>query len=76
MAQAEGTEARLVEDATEVELSWLAGRRRIGLTAGASAPSYLVEDLVTALGGLGPVTVRETGPTSEHVQFTLPREVG
>jgi 4-hydroxy-3-methylbut-2-en-1-yl diphosphate reductase len=75
VARSEGAEAHLVEDATAVDLDWLAGRRRVAITAGASAPSRLVEELVSCLAGLGRLTVRETTVVEENVQFTLPREV-
>ena len=75
VAAAEGVRAHLVEDAGEVELGWLAGTRRIGVTAGASAPPHLVDDLVRALSGLGTVQVRRTTVTEENVRFNLPREV-
>ncbi|WP_369974751.1 4-hydroxy-3-methylbut-2-enyl diphosphate reductase [Nocardia sp. MDA0666] len=75
VAAAEGVAAHLVEDAGEVELNWLAGTRRIGVTAGASAPPHLVDDLVEALSGLGPLRVRHTTVTEESVRFNLPREV-
>ncbi|MBO0811911.1 MAG: 4-hydroxy-3-methylbut-2-enyl diphosphate reductase [Microlunatus sp.] len=75
VAEAEGAKAYLVDDAESVELRWLAGARRIGITAGASAPPHLVDDLVSALSGLGRVTVTETTITTEDVRFTLPREV-
>ncbi|WP_218022034.1 4-hydroxy-3-methylbut-2-enyl diphosphate reductase [Nocardia nova] len=75
VAAAEGVAAHLVEDAGEVELDWLAGTRRIGVTAGASAPPHLVDDLVEALSGLGALRVRHTTVTEESVRFNLPREV-
>jgi 4-hydroxy-3-methylbut-2-enyl diphosphate reductase len=75
VAQRAGAAAYLVEDAGEVDLRWLAGARRIGITAGASAPPQLVDELVSALSGLGPVTVREEEVIEESVQFTLPKEV-
>jgi 4-hydroxy-3-methylbut-2-enyl diphosphate reductase len=65
----------LVEDASEVDLRWLARAKRVGITAGASAPPKLVDELVAALAGLGPVTVREEEVIEESVQFTLPKEV-
>ena len=70
-----GTRAELVDDAGEVDLRWLAGVRTVGVTAGASAPPHLVEDLVAALGGLGAVTRREAVLVEEEVRFALPREV-
>jgi 4-hydroxy-3-methylbut-2-enyl diphosphate reductase len=75
VAERAGTPARLVDDAAGVDLRWLAGVRRVGVTAGASAPPHLVEDLVRCLSGLGPVTVREAVLTTEDVRFALPREV-
>jgi 4-hydroxy-3-methylbut-2-enyl diphosphate reductase len=75
VARRAGTPAYLVDDVGEVDLAWLAGARRVGLTAGASAPPHLVSQLAHCLGGLGPVGVRETRVRAEDVQFTLPREV-
>jgi len=75
VAEREGTPAYLIDDAGEVDLRWLAGTSRIGLTAGASAPPSLVDGLIHALSGLGPVTVRETQVVEEDVHFTLPKEV-
>jgi 4-hydroxy-3-methylbut-2-enyl diphosphate reductase len=75
VAQRSGCAAHLVEDAGQVDLRWLAGTTRIGITAGASAPPHLVDALVTSLSGLGPVTVREAHVTDEDVVFALPPEV-
>jgi 4-hydroxy-3-methylbut-2-enyl diphosphate reductase len=72
VAERAGARAHLVEDAREVDLRWLAGAARIGLTAGASAPPHLVDDLVRCLSGLGPVTVREEHVTDEDVVFSAP----
>jgi 4-hydroxy-3-methylbut-2-enyl diphosphate reductase len=70
-----GTRARLVEDAGEVDLHDLVRARSVGVTAGASAPPQLVDELVTALRGLGHVDVREVSVTREDLTFELPREV-
>lgn len=75
VAERTGARAHLVEDAGAVDLRWLAGVRQVGLTAGASAPPHLVDDLVHALSGLGPVTVREHTVTTEDAHFALPKEV-
>jgi SAM-dependent methyltransferase len=75
VAQRQGTPAHLVDDAAAVDLRWLAGARRVGITAGASAPPHLVDDLVAALGGLGPLTVSSTGGATEDVLFALPKEM-
>ncbi|GAA3084484.1 4-hydroxy-3-methylbut-2-enyl diphosphate reductase [Kribbella aluminosa] len=75
VAEAAGTPAVLVDDAGELPLDRLAGANRIGITAGASAPPALVDELVRCLSGLGPITVTETGEPTEDVRFVLPREV-
>ncbi len=75
VAEAAGARAELIEDPTAVDLDWLAGTTRVGITAGASAPPHLVDDLVWCLSGLGQTTVEETATVSEDVRFTLPREV-
>jgi 4-hydroxy-3-methylbut-2-enyl diphosphate reductase len=70
-----GTPAYLIDDASDIELSWLSGVRSVGLTAGASAPPAVVSEIITALSGLGRVSVQERVVTRESVQFGLPREV-
>jgi 4-hydroxy-3-methylbut-2-en-1-yl diphosphate reductase len=75
VAQREGAFARLVEDAGDLQLTELSAVSRIGVTAGASAPPHLVDELIAALGGLGPLTVHESAGVAENLQFTLPREV-
>ena len=75
VSEGEHTRAVLVDDAGDVELGWLAGVQRIGITAGASAPPALVDELVQNLSGLGPVTVTENGTLVEDVSFALPKEV-
>ncbi|WP_020421275.1 4-hydroxy-3-methylbut-2-enyl diphosphate reductase [Amycolatopsis sp. ATCC 39116] len=75
VARRRGTRARLVDDVSEVDLRWLAGVKRIGITAGASAPPDLVAELVRCLRGLGRSTVTERAEADEDVVFTLPREV-
>ena len=75
VAHREGVPAYLVEDAGAVDLDWLATARTVGITAGASAPPHLVDDVVAGLAGLGPVTARESGVGAENIQFTLPKEV-
>jgi 4-hydroxy-3-methylbut-2-en-1-yl diphosphate reductase len=75
VAERAGTPAHLVEDAGEVDLRWLAGIERIGISAGASAPAHLVDELVAALAGLGPVQLDTRDVVDENVQFSLPREV-
>lgn len=70
-----GPPAYLVDDVSAVDLRWLAGVRRLGITAGASAPPHLVNELVGCLAGLGPVTVDELDVTDENTRFALPKQV-
>jgi 4-hydroxy-3-methylbut-2-enyl diphosphate reductase len=75
VAERAGCPSALVQDGSEIPPELLIGRRRIGLTAGASAPESLVEEVVRALDGLGGVTVAERTVAREDVQFKLPPEV-
>jgi 4-hydroxy-3-methylbut-2-en-1-yl diphosphate reductase len=75
VAQRAGAASYLVDDAGDIDLAWLAGARRVGITAGASAPPHLVDEVVLCLAGLGPVEVVEHSTVEEDVTFTLPREV-
>ncbi|MDA0566452.1 4-hydroxy-3-methylbut-2-enyl diphosphate reductase [Streptomonospora sp. S1-112] len=75
LARRGGTPAHLVDDTGDIRADWLAGAATVGLTAGASAPPGLVEAVITALGGLGRVAVRERETTRETVRFTLPSAV-
>jgi 4-hydroxy-3-methylbut-2-enyl diphosphate reductase len=70
-----GTPAYLIDDASDIQLAWLAGASKIGLTAGASAPPAVVSEIVAALSGLGPVSVSERVTTTESIRFGLPKEV-
>jgi len=72
VAEKEGTPARLIDDHTALDPAWLAGKRTIGLTAGASAPERLVQKVVDELAGLGPVTVEDRTVAQESIQFNLP----
>jgi len=72
LARRVGTPAHLVDDAADIRLEWLEGVRVVGLSAGASAPPRLVDEVIEALGAWD-VQVRET--TRETIQFTLPAAV-
>ncbi len=72
VAERAGVPALLVDDPSEVPPELLRGARRVGVTAGASAPEGLVQRLVSALHGLGGVTVAERETAREDVHFKLP----
>ena len=75
VARRRGTPAYLIDSAADIQASWLAGVRTIGLTAGASAPPSLITAIVDALAGLGPVRVEERQAAQESVHFALPSPV-
>jgi 4-hydroxy-3-methylbut-2-enyl diphosphate reductase len=75
ISQKKGVPAYLIDDATEIRREWLAGRKNIGLTAGASAPEVLVESVVRKLKEWGAETVTEAPGIRERVVFSLPREL-
>jgi 4-hydroxy-3-methylbut-2-enyl diphosphate reductase len=75
VAQRAGCVALLVESADDIPPAPLTGRRRIGVSAGASAPEALVADVVAAIGGLGAVKVTEHTVATEKMHFKLPPEV-
>ena len=68
-----GVPAYLVDNASDLRPEWIAGKRRVGITAGASAPEVLVEELIARLKSLGAKSVRPLEGISENVVFTLPR---
>ena len=75
VARRDGVPAHLVEDASGIDLRWLAGASRVGVTAGASAPPHLVDEVTRCLSGLGPLQVSEVTVAEEEIRFTLPKEV-
>lgn len=75
VAQARGVRAYLVESAEDINPDWLRDVRRVGLTAGASAPESLVSRVVDRLFELGGTSVRELELVKEDVAFALPPEL-
>jgi 4-hydroxy-3-methylbut-2-enyl diphosphate reductase len=70
-----GIPSYLVNDGSEVDPAWLEGAKVIGLTAGASAPEVLVDSVIDALRGLGPVEVSLLAGVEENITFNLPLEL-
>jgi 4-hydroxy-3-methylbut-2-enyl diphosphate reductase len=75
IAEKEGKAAYLVDGPEDVRPEWIAGRERVGVTAGASAPEGLVQGVVAQLRAWGASTVVETAAEPEDVAFGLPREL-
>lgn len=72
VAERAGAAAYLIDGADEIDPAWLAGAASIGLTAGASAPPKLVDEVADALAGLGPVDREDPPGVEESYRFTLP----
>ena len=76
LAQRLGTSAYMVEGAADLQSGWFAQARRVGLTAGASAPDILVQQVIQRLRELGAVSIRKMEGVVEDVHFPLPRGLG
>ncbi len=68
-----GVESHLIGRADEIDPTWLEGKQKIGVTAGASAPEVLVEEVVERLRAAGGKTVEESRGIEETITFTIPR---
>ncbi|MBK1644320.1 4-hydroxy-3-methylbut-2-enyl diphosphate reductase [Thiocapsa imhoffii] len=75
LAEREGCAAYLIDGPADIRDDWLAGSPRIGLTAGASAPEVLVEQVIAHLKHLGVTQVTEQDGIREQVVFPVPREL-
>lgn len=73
VAERSGARARLIQRAAEIDLDWLAGVERLGLTAGASAPEILVREVIDHLSRHYETSVREIETAREDIAFKLPR---
>src|SRR5690606_35149876 len=68
-----GTPGYMVDNADELRPEWFEGKERVGLTAGASAPEVLVQQVIDRLKSLGAISVRSMGGLTETVKFPLPK---
>jgi 4-hydroxy-3-methylbut-2-enyl diphosphate reductase len=68
-----GTPAYMVDNAGAIDPAWIVGKKRIGVTAGASAPEVLVQAVIDRLKELGAASVRALEGVEEHVTFPLPK---
>ena len=75
VSEAVGTRAYLINDIREIKPEWLEGVTRVGITAGASTPEFLVHEAVEALRRMGAVEAREVHVVEEDVRFGLPHEL-
>jgi 4-hydroxy-3-methylbut-2-enyl diphosphate reductase len=75
VAEAAGARAFLIDDVAEIDPAWLEGAACVGVTAGASAPEYLVQQVVAYLQKRGAGKVEEVEAVEEHVEFVPPPEL-
>ena len=75
VAEHMGADAYMVDSAADLRAEWIAGKRRIGVSAGASAPEVLVRELIDRLKALGASSVQPLEGITEDVAFSLPREL-
>ena len=75
VAEKNGAFSYMVDSASQIDPQWLEGKQRIGVTAGASAPEILVNDVIGRLKELGANSVRVLDGAEEHVVFPLPKSL-
>ena len=63
----------MLDTAAELQTEWFEGKTRVGLTAGASAPDILVQEVITRIRALGAVSVRTLDGIQETIKFPLPK---
>jgi len=73
LAEKLGTPAYMVDSAAELQPAWFEGKARVGLTAGASAPELLVDQVIERLRAFGAVAVRKMDGIEETLKFPLPK---
>lgn len=75
LAERCGSEAFLIDSAQDIDPKWLDGKTAIGISAGASAPEVLVQDVLAHLKSLGAQTPVELEGEEENISFSLPKEL-
>ena|SRR6476660_7679968 len=75
VAANQNSAAYMIDNARELKPEWLTGKTRVGVTAGASAPEVLVQEVIARLKELGASKVEEVAGITEHVTFPLPKNL-
>ncbi len=73
VAQLSGAESYMIDSADELKPEWFEGKSRVGLTAGASAPDILVQQVISRMRAMGVVSVRTLDGVEETIKFPLPK---
>ncbi|QFT53479.1 4-hydroxy-3-methylbut-2-enyl diphosphate reductase [Microbulbifer sp. THAF38] len=75
LAERCGADAKLIDGAADIDADWLTGKQSIGITAGASAPEVLVQEVIGKLQKLGASLPEEMDGREENIRFSLPKEL-
>ncbi|MCB5185926.1 4-hydroxy-3-methylbut-2-enyl diphosphate reductase [Methylobacillus gramineus] len=75
VAQNQGIESYMVDNASLLDPAWIIGKKRVGVSAGASAPEVLVQEVIAKLKALGAADVQELNGVVENVVFKIPRNL-
>lgn len=75
VSQGKGVQAYLIDDVTKIKMEWLEGVETVGITAGASAPEHLVQEVIDFFINLGVTKIKEVDVIHEDVKFALPPEL-
>lgn len=70
-----GISAYMVDNAGQIDPAWLSGKQKVGVTAGASAPEVLVQEVISRLKELGAQAILEAGGIVENVVFPIPKSL-
>ena len=73
LAERCGAEAHLLDDPSQIDPAWLKGKTAVGVTAGASAPEELVQQVITTLKSLGGSDAEEIPGREENIRFSMPK---
>ncbi|PUE33920.1 4-hydroxy-3-methylbut-2-enyl diphosphate reductase [Limnohabitans sp. Jir72] len=73
LAQRMGVDSHMVDSAMELQVKWFEGKPRVGLTAGASAPEVLVQEVIARLREMGALSVRKMNGLQENTKYPLPK---
>jgi 4-hydroxy-3-methylbut-2-enyl diphosphate reductase len=73
LASRMGADSYMIDSADELQNEWFVGKHRVGLTAGASAPEVLVQDVILRLRALGATSIRKLDGVTETIKFPLPK---
>lgn len=75
LAEKSGTKAHLIDNASQIKREWLQGIRSVGVTAGASAPEVLVQEVIDRLKEWGAAHVEQVTGREENITFSLPKDL-